>query len=134
MRLPNAITYPGIVVGLLFSALTPPGLVQAVAGAVLGATVLLAIRWAWKTATGVDGMGLGDVKMLAMIGAFLGWQQVIVVLFLSTFAGAAVGLGLAVAGKRSLQARLPFGTFLAIAAYLASLVGPSLVAWYLGFY
>ena len=134
MRLPNVITYPGIVVGLVFSSLAAPGIMASAGGAALGAGILLVIRWLWKRATGVDGMGLGDVKMLAMIGAFLGWQSVFVVLFLSTLAGAVVGLSLAGIGRRSLQARLPFGTFLAIAAYVASLIGDDLMRWYLGFY
>jgi leader peptidase (prepilin peptidase)/N-methyltransferase len=133
-RLPNVITLPGIVVGLAFSVFVPPGLLACVAGAVLGALILAAIRTGWQRATGVEGMGLGDVKMIATIGAFLGWQQVWVVLFLSSIAGAVVGVALAAAGGRSMQTRLPFGTFLALAAFAASLVGEPLVAWYLGLY
>jgi leader peptidase (prepilin peptidase)/N-methyltransferase len=72
--------------------------------------------------------------MLAMIGAFLGWQQVWVVLFLSSFAGALVGIALLVLRKRSLASKLPFGTFLALAAYVASLIGDRLVRWYVGLY
>ena len=133
-RLPNVITLPGIGVGLVFSVLLQPGLVACGVGAAVGAGVLLAIRRGWKRLTGVEGMGLGDVKMLAMIGAFLGWQQVPVVLFLASLWGAVVGVTLSIAGRRSLQSRLPFGTFLAVAAYLASLVGNELVAWYVGMY
>ncbi len=133
-RLPNVVTFPGIVVGLLFSAFLPPGLLACAIGASLGAAILLAVRWAWKRVKGVDGMGLGDVKMLAMIGAFLGWRQVPVVLFLASLSGAVIGIGLATLGRRSLQARLPFGTFLAVAAFLASLFGESLVRWYLSLY
>ena len=77
-------------------------------------------------------MGLGDVKMLAMIGAFLGWQQVWLVLLLASVSGAVIGVALAATGSRSLQSRLPFGTFLAVAAFVASLVGDRLIAWYLG--
>jgi leader peptidase (prepilin peptidase)/N-methyltransferase len=129
-RLPDLLTIPGLVAGLLFSLVTGPGLVSAIAGAALGAAIPALVRWIWKRSTGVDGMGLGDVKMLAMIGAFLGWQQVWVVLFLASASGAAIGLGLVAAGRRSLQTRLPFGTFLAIAAYIAALVGESLLSWY----
>ena len=71
-------------------------------------------------------MGLGDVKMLAMIGAFLGWRQVWVVLFLASLAGAVIGGALAAFRARSLQSRLPFGTFLALAAFVAMLVGEDL--------
>lgn len=133
-RLPNVLTYPGIVIGLVASVWLPPGFTDAAIGAALGAGVLLAVRWGWKRATGVDGMGLGDVKMLAMIGAFLGWEQVFIVLFFASLVGAVVGILLTVAGKRSLQSRLPFGTFLAVAAYLASLYGERVVEWYGGMY
>jgi leader peptidase (prepilin peptidase)/N-methyltransferase len=133
-RLPNVLTYPGLIAGLIFSVWVPPGLIACAIGAAAGAAVLLAIRWAWHRATGVDGMGLGDVKMLAMIGAFLGWRQILVVLFLSSLTGAIVGLALAALKKKSLQTRLPFGTFLAVAAFVASLVGDALVRWYVGLY
>jgi leader peptidase (prepilin peptidase)/N-methyltransferase len=131
-RLPNVITLPGIVIGLVFSVFVPPGLIDCLIGAALGAAILGSIRWGWKAATGVDGMGLGDVKMIAMIGAFLGWRQVWVVLFLSSVVGAVIGIVLTVAGGRTMQSRLPFGTFLALAALIASLVGSELLRWYLG--
>jgi leader peptidase (prepilin peptidase)/N-methyltransferase len=133
-RLPNALTLPGILIGLVASLWLPPGLRDAVIGAALGAGILLVIRWGWKRATGVDGMGLGDVKMLAMIGAFLGWQQVWVVLFVASLAGAVIGAGLAATRRRSLQSRLPFGTFLAVAAFVSSLVGRPFLDWYLNLY
>jgi len=82
----------------------------------------------------VEGMGLGDVKMLAMIGAFLGWRHVWLVLFLASLAGAGAGIVLSVFGGRSFQSRLPFGTFLALAALVSSLAGESIIAWYLGLY
>ncbi len=131
-RLPNPLTYGGLVVALGLSVVAPPGVVDAVLGALLGAGILLAIRWAWLRATGTDAMGLGDVKMLAMIGAFLGWPQVFVVLLLSTVAGAAVGIALTVTGSGSMRTKLPFGIFLAMAAFAASLFGEPLLAWYLG--
>jgi leader peptidase (prepilin peptidase)/N-methyltransferase len=131
-RLPNPLTMGGTAVGLMFALFTAPGIIDAVIGAVLGAGILLLIRWGWLRATGKDAMGLGDVKMLAMIGAFLGWQQVFVVLLLSTLAGALVGVGLTMAGRGSMSSTLPFGVFLAIAAFVASLIGDSLLAWYLG--
>ncbi len=133
-RLPDVLTLPGIAVGLAFSFLAPPGPIESVTGIALGAAVLFAVRWAWKRATGVEGMGLGDVKMLAMIGAFLGWRHVWLVLFLASLAGAAAGIILSVFRGRSFQSRLPFGTFLALAAYVSSLVGESIMTWYLGLY
>jgi leader peptidase (prepilin peptidase)/N-methyltransferase len=133
-RLPNVLTVPGTVTGLAFSFFLPPGFVASVIGAAVGAGVLLLIRWLWQRARGVDAMGLGDVKMLAMIGAFLGWQQVGVVLFLASVAGAVIGVALAAGSARTMQSRLPFGTFLAVAAFAASLVGEPFVAWYLNLY
>jgi len=133
-RLPNVITLPGIVVGLVFSLFTPPGIVASLIGAAVGAGILLAVRWIWRKLRGVDAMGLGDVKMLAMIGAFLGWRQIWVVLFVASLTGATVGVLLTMRQGRSMQTRLPFGTFLAIAAYIASIVGERLLSWYLGLY
>lgn len=131
-RLPNPLTLGGLGAGLVCALFTEPGVTDALMGAALGAGILLVIRGGWLRATGKDAMGLGDVKMLAMTGAFLGWQQVFVVLLLSTLAGAVVGIGLTVAGRGSMGSKLPFGVFLAIAALVASLVGDSLLAWYLG--
>jgi leader peptidase (prepilin peptidase)/N-methyltransferase len=133
-RLPNVLTLPGIVFGLAVSTQTSPGLVNAAAGAALGAGMLWLVRWSWFRATGVEGMGLGDVKMLAMIGAFLGWQQVWVTLFLASLAGAVLGILLTATGGRSMKTKLPFGTFLAVAAYAASLTGGPLLDWYLTLY
>ena len=130
-RLPNALTLPGTAVGVAFSIVAPPGLAASLGGVVFGGGVLLLIRWAWRRATGVEGMGLGDVKMLAMIGAFLGWQQVVFVLFLSSLAGALVGLALVVAKGKSMQSHLPFGTFLAAAAWAAAVMGGPIVEAYI---
>lgn len=132
-RLPNVLTLPGIALGLVFSLWLPPGIQSSLIGAALGAFVLLAIRWLWKRAMGVDAMGLGDVKMMAMIGAFLGWQQVWLVLFLSSISGAVLGMLLMTRG-RSVQSKLPFGTFLALAAFVAALRGEAIVSWYVGLY
>ena len=130
--LPDAITLPGVVIGVAASAWAGPGLLSSAAGAALGAGTLLAIRWGWKRITGIDGMGLGDVKMLAMVGAFLGWQQVWLVLFLASLTGAVVGVSIAVTGRGSMKSRLPFGTFLAVAALIASAWGEHVISWYVG--
>lgn len=130
--LPDALTLPGVAVGIIASAFGAPGVFSSLLGAALGAAILLLIRWLWKRATGVDGMGLGDVKMLAMIGAFLGWQQVWLVLFAASLAGAITGIAIAAARRGSMKSKLPFGTFLAVATLFASLWGGRLVAWYVG--
>jgi leader peptidase (prepilin peptidase)/N-methyltransferase len=134
MRLPNVLTLPGLVAGLTFSVFLPPGPLASAIGAAVGAAIPWAIRWIWHRATGVEAMGLGDVKMLAMIGAFLGWRQVWVVLFLASISGAIVGLLVITARGRSARTRLPFGTFLALAAFVASLTGEAVLDWYLGLF
>jgi leader peptidase (prepilin peptidase)/N-methyltransferase len=131
-RLPNELTLPGVVIGCAFSLLGPPGPAASLLGAALGGGILLGIRWLWWRMSGVEAMGLGDVKMLAMIGAFLGWQQVWLVLLLASLAGALVGFALIASGRRSMQSRLPFGTFLAVAAFAAAVIGERLIGWYIG--
>jgi leader peptidase (prepilin peptidase)/N-methyltransferase len=131
-RLPNSMTLGGTAVGLLASVYAPPGWQDAALGVLLGGGLLLAIRGAWLAATGTDAMGLGDVKMLAMIGAFLGWQQVWLVLLVSTVAGAVVGIALTTAGTGTLRTKLPFGVFLSLGAAVAAVVGTPLLEWYLG--
>ncbi len=132
--LPNVITLPGIVVGLLFSLWFPPGFRDALIGVAVGGGLLWLIGEAYYRFAGQEGMGGGDVKMLAMIGAFLGWQLTIVTLILSSMAGALVGLGVIVSRRGGMDHQLPYGTFLALAAIAASLAGGRLIIWYLGFY
>jgi leader peptidase (prepilin peptidase)/N-methyltransferase len=131
--LPNSITLPGIVIGLLFSLVAPPGWKDALIGAALGGGILYAIAWAYYLWRREEGMGMGDVKMLAMIGAFLGWKAVLVTLVLSSFSGAIIGMIMMAAQRGSMKYALPFGTFLAIGAVIAMFVGEPLVAWYARF-
>lgn len=131
--LPDKLTIPGIAFGLAAQWLVPSGsLVVGLRGALVGAGLLLAIAGAWELARGVEGMGLGDVKMLAMIGAFLGAGGVVVTLVFATFAGSAVGLVLVARRGGDLQAQLPFGVFLAAGGLVALFAGAPLVASYLG--
>lgn len=132
--LPDALTLTGMALGVASSLVWPPGLQASLIGVVVGAGVLLAIRWVWRLSTGVDAMGLGDVKMLGMIGAFLGWQAVWLVLLLASLAGALVGIALALVGRGTMKTRLPFGTFLAAGALVASLWGGRLLEWYFGMF
>jgi leader peptidase (prepilin peptidase) / N-methyltransferase len=128
--LPNAITLPGIVVGLAFSLIAPPGCHDALIGAMLGAGILFAIAEGYYRLRGIEGMGMGDVKMLAMVGAFLGWELMLVTLLLSTLLGTIVGVGIITARRGDMKYALPFGTFLAVAAVTAGFVGDSFVHWY----
>ncbi len=132
--LPNRITLPGIGLGLAFSLVAPPGLRDAVIGAVVGAGILYGIAAAYYMVRREEGLGMGDVKMLAMIGAFLGWKAVLVTLILSSFAGALVGLGIIAFSRGDMRLALPFGTFLALGALAAMLAGDPLITWYAGFY
>jgi len=132
--LPNAITLPGILVGLVASLWLPPGLRSALVGVLVGGGSLWLLFEIWKWLRGVEALGMGDVKMLAMVGAFLGWEQVIVTLVLSSVAGSLVGLGLIASGRGSLGSKLPYGTFIALGALASSLAGDRLVTWYVGLY
>ncbi len=132
--LPNVITLPGIVVGLAFSAMVPPGFRDALIGTVVGGGVLWLIGEAYYRYSGQEGMGGGDVKMLAMIGAFLGWKLVVLTLVLSSILGSIVGLLVLAIRRGGLKYALPYGTFLSLAALTASLVGSRIVDWYVGLY
>jgi len=132
--LPNAITLPGIVVGLIASTVLPPGIVDALIGVLIGGGVLWLIGEAYFRFSGHEGMGGGDVKMLAMIGAFLGWKLVLVTLILSSVLGSMIGLIVIAIRKGGLKYALPYGTFLALGALVASLAGDAIVNWYVGLY
>jgi leader peptidase (prepilin peptidase) / N-methyltransferase len=132
--LPNVITLPGIAAGMVFSLAFPPGVLDALLGAVVGGGVLWIIGEAYYRYSGQEGMGGGDVKMLAMVGAFLGWKLVLVTLIVSSLAGSALGLLLIVSRRGSMKQALPYGTFLAIGALLASLYGERIVDWYTSLY
>lgn len=130
--LPDALTLPGIGAGVVASMFLPPGIVAALIGTVIGGGVLWGIGEAYYRYSGEEGMGGGDVKMLAMIGAFLGWKLVLVTLVLSSVAGSILGIALIVAQRGSMKKALPFGTFLALGALAASLYGDRIVTWYAG--
>jgi leader peptidase (prepilin peptidase) / N-methyltransferase len=132
--LPNVITLPGILVGLAFSTMLPPGLTDAIIGTLVGGGILWVIGEAYYRYAGQEGMGGGDVKMLAMIGAFLGWQLVILTLVLSSILGSIIGVIVLTVRRGGMKYALPYGTFLSLAALTASLVGSRIVDWYLGLY
>ncbi len=132
--LPNVITLPGVVVGFALSFFLPPGWLSSLIGLLAGGGVLFAIGEAYYRLRGVEGMGMGDVKMLAMIGAFLGWPLTLVTLVLASLVGSVVGVAVLASGRGGMKAALPFGTFLAAAALVAAVAGDSMLAWYLSFY
>lgn len=132
--LPNSITLPGVAAGLIFSLAGPPGLRDSVIGVLLGGGVLYAIAAGYYLWRREEGLGMGDVKMLAMIGAFLGWQAVLLTLVLASLSGAVIGVAMMALQRGTMKYALPFGTFLALGALVAMLAGEPIVDWYLGFY
>src|SRR5436190_13491535 len=128
--LPNAITLPGILIGVAFSLVTEPGWLASVVGAIVGGGMLWLIAEGYYRLRHEEGLGMGDVKMLAMIGAFLGWKLALVTLMMASLAGTVVGLGLIVSKRGGMKYALPFGTFLALGAAAAATVGPRALSWY----
>jgi leader peptidase (prepilin peptidase)/N-methyltransferase len=131
--LPNVITLPAIAIGFIFSFFTEPGWVASLIGIGLGGGLLFAVAEAYYRIRNEEGLGMGDVKMLAMIGAFLGWKLTIVALMMASFTGTLVGIGVLASGRGGMKFALPFGTFLALGAAIAATVGPDLIEWYRGF-
>ena len=129
--LPNVITVPGIVVGLICSLFLPPGLLMSLAGFAVGGGLLWAIAEGWYRLRKVEAMGFGDVKMLAMVGAFLGVKLVFLTFVLSSMIGGLVAVVLVALRRADMATKVPFGTMLAVGALVASLYGDRLVAWYL---
>jgi leader peptidase (prepilin peptidase)/N-methyltransferase len=129
--LPNVITLPGIVAGLAFSLVLPPGIRDALIGAAVCSLLLFGMGELVSRVLGKEALGFGDVKMIAMMGAFLGWQLTLVALFLASFAGSVIGLGL-VAITRNRDYEIPLGSFLALGALAAAAAGQPLLDWYVG--
>ena len=159
MLLPNVITYPGIIFALVARVAIPfltgtphfddvpslahgaladmPIWVTSLAGAFIGALLgggsLWLMGWTWEKLRGIEAMGLGDVKMMFMVGAYLGWRLTILTIFIGVLTGSVIGILLmARQGQRNLQMLLPFGVFLGLGAIAALLFGSPLVEWYAG--
>ncbi len=130
--LPDDITLPLAWAGLLVNmGGVFVDLRSAVIGAIAGYLSLWAVFWAYKLATGKDGMGYGDFKLLAAIGAWLGWKMLPVVILLSSFAGAAVGISLIVFARHGRNVPIPFGPYLVLGGLVAMFWGESIVNYYL---
>ncbi len=153
MLLPNVLTFPGLAVLFVLRVLAPDpwqirrtphwfgltaqhewalAIVCAVLGMVAGGGTLWLIRWGYQKLRHVEGMGLGDVKMMLMVGAFLGWQLTFLTIFLGSMIGSLVGIGVMVARGSNMKMEIPFGVFLGPAALVAQFVGKPLIDWYLG--
>jgi leader peptidase (prepilin peptidase)/N-methyltransferase len=130
--IPDVISLPGIVVGFFCSFLLPQlSWLDSLFGILLGGGSLLLVAEVYQRLTGKDGMGGGDIKLLAMLGAFLGWKAVLPVIFLSSLMGTLVGIPLMLIRRADGGLPIPFGPFLAAAAMIYLLWGPALVGWYL---
>jgi leader peptidase (prepilin peptidase) / N-methyltransferase len=157
MILPNVITYPGMVFAIIARIAIPylagpgqlddlPGLIQrlppnlplwavsligAASGALVGGGSLWLMGFIWEKLRGVEAMGLGDVKMMFMVGGFLGWRLAILTIFVGVFSGSLVGIAIMLRrGNRNLQMMLPFGIFLGAGAIASLLIGHRIVEWY----
>jgi leader peptidase (prepilin peptidase)/N-methyltransferase len=133
--LPDEITLPGLLLALIYSLFrTDLNLRQALIGAVSGAGFLLFIYVAYYLLRKQEGLGLGDVTMMLLVGAYLGWRQAFFTLILASFVGALVGIFFIFYKKKDFQYSLPFGTFLAPAAFAALLWGERIINAYLSLF
>ncbi|MBZ5495117.1 MAG: prepilin peptidase [Acidobacteriia bacterium] len=154
--LPNVLTLPGVLAGIVLSPLQSEtffrdsisenlaafvssahaGAVLPWAGSLLGALagggILLLVGTVYQALRRRQGLGMGDVKMIAMVGAFLGWRLTLLTIFAGSFLGSIVGIVLVLFGGRTLQSKLAFGTFLGVASALSLFFGLTIVRWYAG--
>jgi leader peptidase (prepilin peptidase) / N-methyltransferase len=150
MILPNVITYPGFALALVARVVVPnlygvtslgdgqiPAWLLSLGGALLGALVgggfLWVVGWLWERLRGVEAMGLGDVKMMLMVGAYLGWPLTLLTVFVGVLTGSLAGVAaMARSGERDMQMLLPFGIFLGLGSLVSLLFGTQIIDWYVG--
>ena len=131
--IPNAITLPGIAVGLISAAtILPLGLMNGLIGLLVGGGILWLLAWASPYLFGKEGMGGGDIKLLAMIGAFLGWKPALMTIMVGSFLGSLVGVTLIAVRVIKREDYIPFGPFLVCGALVALFFGQSILDWYEG--
>ncbi|PID40072.1 MAG: prepilin peptidase [Proteobacteria bacterium] len=129
--IPDVISLPGIPIFFLAALAVPTITWQASAlGIVAGGGSLYAVAWGYQSITGREGMGGGDIKLLAMIGAMIGWQGILFTLFAASAIGTMVGLLLMIRSGKGMQLAIPFGPFLATGAIIYLFFGKALIAWY----
>jgi leader peptidase (prepilin peptidase)/N-methyltransferase len=131
--IPNVVTFPGIVVGLVSAAtILPLGLVDGLIGLLVGGGILWFLAWISPYLFGKEGMGGGDIKLLAMIGAFLGWKPALMTIMMGSLLGSLVGVSLIAARVIKREDYIPFGPFLVVGAVATLFFGQSILDWYLG--
>jgi leader peptidase (prepilin peptidase)/N-methyltransferase len=133
MLVPVKLCYFSMVAGILLSPFVPEvNFKDSILGASFGAGLILFIIETYAIFTGKEGMGYGDANIMAVIGAFIGWQKVLLALFIASFIGALVGVGYILLKGKNLRAAIPFGPFLSIGGYITAIYGDRLLDWYLG--
>jgi leader peptidase (prepilin peptidase) / N-methyltransferase len=133
--IPNVITYPGIVVGLLGAVtVLPVGIVNSLLGIAVGGGLLWGLAWASPYLFGKEGMGGGDIKLLAMIGVFLGWKPALLTIMIGSLIGSVVGITLMAARIIKRDEYIPFGPFLVAGAVLSMFFAQPILAWYQGLF
>jgi leader peptidase (prepilin peptidase)/N-methyltransferase len=133
--IPDVISLPGIIIGFLCSFLIPwLSWTDSLLGILLGGGSLFAIAAGYELLTKKEGMGGGDIKLLAMLGAFLGWKAILPIIFISSLLGSVVGIPLMMIKKADSRLAIPFGPFLVTGAMVYLLWGPALLHWYLSLF
>ncbi|HEY2389411.1 MAG TPA: A24 family peptidase [Candidatus Binatia bacterium] len=131
--IPDVISLPGIAVGLAVSLVSPlVSPLDAVLGALAGGGILLAVAFGYQAIRGQEGMGGGDIKLLAMIGAFLGWRSVFLTLMVASMIGSLIGIALMLYQRADTKLAIPFGPFLAGGALVSLFFGDRILAFYFG--
>lgn len=131
--IPNAVTFPGIIVGIVCAAtVLPIGFLDSLLGILVGGGILWLLAWASPYLFGKEGMGGGDIKLLAMIGAFMGWKPAVMTIMVGSLLGSLVGVTLIAAQVIKREDYIPFGPFLVCGALVALFFGQSILDWYHG--
>ena len=131
---PDVISLPGIVIGFIISFfVTYISFINSALGILAGGGIILIIGLAGSVIFKKEAMGGGDVKLAAMIGAFLGWRYIIISLFLGFFIGALAGIILILSKIKSKEDMVPFGPFIVLGSFITILWGEKILSWYLGF-
>jgi leader peptidase (prepilin peptidase)/N-methyltransferase len=129
--IPNVVTVPGILVGLFGAAtVLPVGPVNALLGVAVGGGILWALAWASPYLFGKEGMGGGDIKLLAMIGAFLGWKPALLTILIGSLTGSVIGISLIALKFMKRDEYSPFGPFLVLGAIVSMFFSQPLLDWY----
>jgi leader peptidase (prepilin peptidase)/N-methyltransferase len=131
--IPNAVTFPGIVLGLVCATtILPLGFLNSLLGILIGGGILWLLAWVSPYLFGKEGMGVGDIKLLAMIGAFLGWKPALMTIMVGSFLGSLVGVTLIAVQVIKREDYIPFGPFLVCGALVALFFGQFILDWYQG--